>query len=146
MPEALSVLDSRNSDNFDKVSLATAGKSLHCAHCCTSCKGSKNNSQRLYWFRATRVNKAQYFHTTVCNIDGMSEVCQPPSSIPSSTAPETLNWDEYTTFRHVNGVTVYQQQEPDSKEATYMVSACVHATPEDCLKVGSPWCPPMPRP
>ncbi|KAL3133701.1 hypothetical protein ABBQ32_008199 [Trebouxia sp. C0010 RCD-2024] len=90
VPEALSVLDSRNSDNFDKVSLATA--------------------------------------------DGMSEVCQPPSSIPSSRVPETLNWDEYTTSRHVNGVTVYQQQEPDSKEATYMVSACVHATPEDCLK------------
>ena len=75
----------------------------------------------------------------MCNIDGMSEeLGQQPTSIPSSTAPDTLNWDEYTTYRHVNGVTVYQQQEPDSREATYMVSACMHATPEDCLKVGSP--------
>lgn len=46
-----------------------------------------------------------------------------------------INWDNATTFRHVNGVTVYQQQEPDSKIATYMVSASVHATPEACLKV-----------
>lgn len=74
----------------------------------------------------------------VCNIDGMSDLSQQPSRIPSSTASDALNWDECTTFRHVNGVTVYQQQEPDSKEATYMVSACVHANPEDCLKVGSP--------
>ena len=46
-----------------------------------------------------------------------------------------INWDDVTTFRHVNGVTVYEQQEPDSKIATYMVSASVHATPEACLKV-----------
>ena len=63
----------------------------------------------------------------------MSEASQEPFRYPSNA--DNLNWDDSTTFRHVNGVTVYEQQEPDSKEATYMVSASVHATPEDCLKV-----------
>lgn len=63
----------------------------------------------------------------------MSEHIQEPFRHPSSA--DSLNWDDSTTFRHVNGVTVYEQQEPDSKEATYMVSASVHATPEDCHNV-----------
>ena len=77
-------------------------------------------------------------------VDGLSEISQEPFQNSSSTLPDSLNWDDWTTSRHINGVTVYQQQEPDSKEATYMVSASVHATPEDCLKVGSsPCCPGM---
>ena len=68
----------------------------------------------------------------------MSEISQEPFHATSSALPDNLNWDDWTTFRHKNGVTVYQQQEPDSKEATYMVSASVHATPEDCLKVSFP--------
>ena len=68
----------------------------------------------------------------------MSETSQQPFHNPSSTCSDSLNWDECTTYRRVNGVTVHEQREPDSKEATYMVSASVHATPEDCLKVRSP--------
>ena len=65
--------------------------------------------------------------------DNNSETSYDPHRYPSSS--QNLNWDDSTTFRHNNGVTVYEQKEPDSKEATYMVSASVHASPEDCLKV-----------
>lgn len=98
---------------------------------------------------------AFYFYVTLCRTvgyanynhmynlaDGISETSQGPFQNSSSSLPDSLNWDDWTTFRHINGVTVYQQQEPNSKEATYMVSASVHATPEDCLKVCSPPCCP----
>ena len=65
--------------------------------------------------------------------DGLSDSSHETVRYPN--ANQNLNWDDSTTFRHVNGVTVYEQQEPDSKHATYMVSAAVHASPEDCMKV-----------
>ena len=68
-----------------------------------------------------------------CGADNVSETSYDPNRYPSGS--QNLNWDDSTTFRHVNGVTVYEQQEPDSKQSTYMVSASVHASPEDCLKV-----------
>ncbi|DBA69003.1 TPA: hypothetical protein ACH3X2_013170 [Trebouxia sp. C0005] len=64
--------------------------------------------------------------------DNISETSHDHHRYPSGS--QNLNWDDSTTFRHVNGVTVYEQQEPDSKHSTYMVSASVHASPEDCLK------------
>ena len=69
--------------------------------------------------------------TSFGNADGASETSHEALRYNSTN----WNWDDSPTFRHVNGVTVYEQQEPDSKEATYMVSASVHASPEDCLKV-----------
>lgn len=69
----------------------------------------------------------------LCGADNVSEISYDPNRYPSGS--QNLNWDDSTTFRHVNGVTVYEQQEPDSKQSTYMVSASVHASPEDCLKV-----------
>jgi len=116
------LLDNAQSDASERASLATVGTCNSLSQPLPKCS-----------LMANQVADPLLPVNRFCIADGVSETSHDPNRYPSSS--QNLNWDDSTTFRHVNGITVYEQQEPDSKQSTYMVSASVHASPEDCLKV-----------